>query len=213
MAVVSVQGLSKRYTPQGPLAVDGVSFASEQGEIFSLLGAAEVLVAERLMGTWKRLLTSPTRRYTLLAGKLLARLLLGLAQMALLIVGGMVLFGVNWGDHLPAVALVSLAFATAMVSLGMLLATLVRTHNQANSVVVGLSMGMAALGGAWFPLEITPPAYHQAMQVLPSTWAMRAYTDLLARNADVQGVLLEVEVLFGFAFLFAAIGVLRLARA
>ena len=23
--------------------------------------------------------------------------------------------------------------------------------------IVGLSMGMAALGGAWYPLEITPP--------------------------------------------------------
>ncbi len=38
MPVVTVQELSKRYTPQGPLAVDGVSFAIEQGEIFSLLG-------------------------------------------------------------------------------------------------------------------------------------------------------------------------------
>jgi ABC-2 type transport system ATP-binding protein len=38
MPVVTVQEISKRYTPQGPLAVDGVSFAIEQGEIFSLLG-------------------------------------------------------------------------------------------------------------------------------------------------------------------------------
>jgi ABC-2 type transport system permease protein len=178
----------------------------------TLLGAAEVLVAERLMGTWKRLLITPTRRNTLLAGKLFARLFLGLVQMTLLIGGGMLLFRVNWGDNLPAVALVSLAFATATVSLGMLLATVVRTRSQANSVVIGLSMGMAAMGGAWFPLEITPALYRQAVQVLPSTWAMRAYTNLLARNADVQGVLLEVGVLFGFAVLFTAIGALRLGR-
>ncbi len=179
----------------------------------TLLGAAEVLVAERLMGTWKRLLITPTRRNTLLAGKLIARLCLGLAQMTLLIGGGMLLFGVNWGDNLPAVALVSLAFAAATVSLGMLVATLMRTRSQAGSVVVGLSMGMAALGGAWFPLEVTPALYRQIVQVLPSTWAMRAYTDLLARNADVRGVLPEVGVLFAFAILFTVIGAFRMQRA
>lgn len=38
MPLVDVRELSKRYTPQGPLAVDGVSFAIEPGEIFALLG-------------------------------------------------------------------------------------------------------------------------------------------------------------------------------
>ena len=175
----------------------------------TLLGAAEVLVGERLMGTWNRLLITPTRRNTLLAGKLFARLLLGLAQMALLILGGIYLFGVNWGDSLAAVALVSVAFAVAMVSLGMVLATFMRTRSQANATVIGLSMGMAALGGAWYPLEITPPLYQQIVQILPSTWAMRGYTNLLVRNADVTGVLPEVGVLLGFALLFLALGALR----
>jgi ABC-2 type transport system ATP-binding protein len=38
MPLVDVQELSKRYTPQGPLAADGVSFAIEPGEILALLG-------------------------------------------------------------------------------------------------------------------------------------------------------------------------------
>jgi len=120
-----------------------------------------------------------------------------------------VLFGVNWGRDPLAVALVSFAFALAMVSLGILLATVVKTRGQANSVVVGLSMGMAALGGAWYPMEITPPLYRQVVQILPSTWAMRAYTDLLARGADVERVLPYVGVLLGFALVFALVGTLR----
>ncbi|MFP4343884.1 MAG: ATP-binding cassette domain-containing protein [Anaerolineales bacterium] len=38
MALVEVQELVKRYTPQGPNAVDGISFEIHEGEIFSLLG-------------------------------------------------------------------------------------------------------------------------------------------------------------------------------
>jgi ABC-2 type transport system ATP-binding protein len=38
MAVVTVEQLVKRYTPDGPNAVDHVSFQIQEGEIFSLLG-------------------------------------------------------------------------------------------------------------------------------------------------------------------------------
>ena len=38
MAFVQVEGLVKRYTPDGPNAVDDISFEIQQGEILSLLG-------------------------------------------------------------------------------------------------------------------------------------------------------------------------------
>ncbi len=175
----------------------------------TLLAAAESLVSERMGGTLRRLLVIPTRRATVLGGKLLARLALGLLQMSLLFAGGTLLFGVNWGQDPLALAAVSLAFALATVGLGMFVATLVRTRGQAGSVVVGLAMGLAALGGAWYPLEITPPLYRQLVQILPSTWAMRAYTDLLVRGAGLVDVLPAIGVLLGFAALFTALGVWR----
>jgi ABC-2 type transport system permease protein len=178
----------------------------------TLLAAAEVLVAERLLGTLRRMLVMPASRTVILGGKLLARLGLGLVQMALLLVGGALLFGVTWDRAPAAVAAVSVAFALATVSLGILVATFVTTRGQANSVVVGLSMAMAALGGAWFPLEVTPPLYRQIVQVLPSTWAMRAYTDILARGVGLVEVLPHVAVLLGFALLFAAAGAIRFRR-
>lgn len=178
----------------------------------TLLGTVEVLVGERLGGTLRRMLIMPASRSVVLVGKLLGRLLLGLLQMTIMLVGGALLFGVQWGQDPAAVALVSFAFALATASLGMLLATVVRTSGQASSLVVGLSMGMAALGGAWYPLEITPLLYRQAVQILPSTWAMRAYTDLLARDAGLEGILGEAGVLFGFAALFIVLGAIRLRR-
>lgn len=175
----------------------------------TLLGAAEVLVNEKQGGTLKRMLVCPTARGAILTGKLLARLALGLFQMALLLAGGALIFGVQWGKDPVAVAVISLAFALATVGLGMFIATIVRTPGQANSVVVGLSMGMAALGGAWYPLEITPAFYQQVVKILPSSWAMRAYTDLLARGATLVDVLPHAGILLGFAVLFTTLGILR----
>jgi ABC-2 type transport system permease protein len=120
-----------------------------------------------------------------------------------------VIFGVGWGRAPVAIGAISLAFALASVGLGMLLATFVRSRGQASSVVDGFALAMAALGGAWWPLEITPQLYRQVVQVLPSTWAMRAYGDVLARGATLVDVLPHIGVLLLFAALFTGVGMWR----
>jgi len=170
--------------------------------LISLLGAAEVFVAERLRGTWQRLLLTPTSRLTLLSGKLLGRWLLGLIQIALLMIAGELLAHVGWSRSPLAALLVSLSFALAGVSLGMLLATLLHTRAQASGLVIGLSMALAALGGAWFPLEITPPLFQRLALLFPTTWTMQAYTAILTRGASVRQVLPAIGALLGFSLLY-----------
>jgi ABC-2 type transport system permease protein len=183
----------------------------------TLLGAAEVLVNERQRGTLRRLLVMPTSRSLILGGTLLARLAIGLLQMALLLVGGAVLFGVPWGRSPLGAAGVSLAFALATVALGGLLATFMRSRGQVSATVVGLSMGLAALGGAWYPLEVTPPLYQQLVQLLPSTWAMRGYTAVLTQPAatawaGLAAVLPEIGAMLGFAVVITGLAAWRLRR-
>ncbi len=178
----------------------------------TFLAAAEVFVSEREGGTLRRLLVSRSSRAMTLTGKLLSRLLLGLLQMTVLFVGGALIFGVKWSNDPLALAAVSVAFALATIGLGMFIATLVKTRGQANSVVIGLAMGLSALGGAWYPLEITPPIYRQIVQILPTNWAMRAFTDLLVRNAGLGDVLPAVGVLLGFAALFFILGLMRFKK-
>ncbi|MFN2284790.1 MAG: ABC transporter permease [Anaerolineae bacterium] len=178
----------------------------------TLLSAAEVLVDERLRGTLKRMLVMPTSRALILGGKVLATVLAGLLQIAILLIGGAVVFNVGWDKAPLAVTAISVTFALAVAGMGLLLATFVKTSGQASSAVVGLSMTMAALGGAWFPLEVTPPLFRQIVQILPSTWAVRAYEDILARGATLVDMLPSIGVLLGFAIVFTFIGMLRFNR-
>jgi len=178
--------------------------------LITLLGASEVFVYERQKGTLRRLLITPTRRATLFVGKVLGRLSAGVIQMAVLIGVGALAFGVEWGRSPLALALMVLAFGLAAVALGVALSTVTRTSRQASGATVLLSMLLAALGGAWWPLEITPPLYQRAVQVLPTTWAMRGFTDIILRGAGVSDVLPEVGILLGFAVLFFAVGIWRM---
>ncbi len=170
--------------------------------MITFLGTSIVFVVERRMGTLRRLLTMPVPRAVLLGGKVFGRLLLGLIQMAILILSGVLLFNVSWGGSPGAIILISVSFGLAMTSLGLFLATIVKTPRQADSVSVITSMALAALGGAWWPLEITGKTYQAAVQVLPSTWAMRGYNDIILRGQDISGILLECGVLLGCALLF-----------
>jgi len=177
--------------------------------LITLIGTAEVFVGERLGGTLRRLLTTPTSKAAILGGKVLGRLGMGLAQMALLIAFGAFVFGVNWGRSPAALVAVALAFALAAVALGVLLGTLAKTRGQASGLTVLFSMLMAALGGAWWPLEITPPIYQKVVAVLPTTWAMTGFNDVILRGQGVRAVMPEVGILLGFAVLFFTVGVWR----
>jgi ABC-2 type transport system permease protein len=177
--------------------------------LLTLIGAAELLVNERLGGTLRRLLVTPTPKATIMLGKITGRLALGLLQMTLLIVIGALVFKVNWGRSPAALIVIMLTFALAAVAFGVMLGALVRTRSQANGLTLLSGLLMAALGGAWWPLEITPQSYQTAVKILPTTWAMLGFKDVIIRGASLTDILPEAGILLLFAALFFAVGLWR----
>jgi ABC-2 type transport system permease protein len=175
-----------------------------------LIGVAAIFIDERRQGTLRRLLAMPVGREIILGGKIGGRLIHGMVQMALLILFGALILGVNWGRSPLALVLMMLAFALAFVAFGVLVGTVAKTPSQANWMAISSGMLMAALGGAWWPLEITPQVYQQAVRIFPTTWAMAGFSDIVARGQGVGGILPEAGVLLAFAAVFFGIGFWRL---
>lgn len=177
--------------------------------MITLLSAAIVLVEERTDGTLRRLVVSPLKKATILAGKTLGPLSVGLIQMVILILVGQFVFGVPWGRSPVALLIMVLSFDLAIVSLGILLSTVVRNTNQAVAVMIMASMAMAALGGAWWPMEIVPPFMKTLGHFFPSAWAMDGFTNIIVRGVGVSGILLPATVLLGYAVVFFVLGIWR----
>ena len=176
----------------------------------TMLGVGIVLVQERRMGTLLRLLTTPASKASILAGKFAGTFMLGLLQTAILILFGQIVFDVPWGRDPLALTVVVFAFSLAVVSLGILFATLVQTEEQAGNIMVGASMVMAALGGAWWPITITPRWMQTLGHVFPSAWAMDAFQAIIMQGATAGEVLPQAGILLGYAVVFFALGVWRL---
>ncbi len=174
-----------------------------------MLNGAIVIVLEREQGTLQRLLVMPLRRSAILSGKLSAIFVAGLAQAAILILFGQFVFGVNWGQAPLALVLLLIAFSFSLTSLGMLIAGVAKTYAQANALANILMYSIAALGGAWWPIEITPEWMQRVAQITPAYWAMQGFNDIITRGLGVQAIVPEITVLLVFGILYLSVGVWR----
>lgn len=144
-----------------------------------LTSGAIVLVVERQHGLLRRLASTPITPGAVVAGKWTSRMALGLVQIAFAMIVGRVLFRVDWGPALPMVALVLAAWASFNASFALLLGNIARTQPQMAGIGVMTTMVLAALGGCWWPIEITPEWMQSLALVLPTGWTMDAMHKLV----------------------------------
>jgi ABC-type Na+ efflux pump permease subunit len=97
-----------------------------------LLGTSELMAYERTWGTLRRIVTSPTRKPTFLLGMITGQFSYGYVQMLVLVLVGVVLLKVPWGQNPLALLALLLSFALAAVAMGTMLGTFTRTPSQAN---------------------------------------------------------------------------------
>lgn len=167
-----------------------------------MVAGTNVVIYERQLGTLRRLMIMPMSKNSFLLGKLLGIFVLGIFQMTVLILAGIVMFGVSWGQSPSALILMVLSFGLVNTSLGILLATLVRTAQQANALASMAVMAFSALGGAWWPLDIVPRWMNILGHILPSAWAMDGFHAIIIRGQSAGAVLTEIAVLLGMALVF-----------
>jgi ABC-type Na+ efflux pump permease subunit len=164
-----------------------------------LTGGGALLFIERQQGILRRLAAAPISRGAVVLGKWLAQMGVGAIQIAFALLAGTALFRVDWGEHFPWVCLVVLAYAALAAALGILLANLARTGGQVTALSVVATNVLAALGGCWWPIEITPRWAQQLALFLPTGLAMDALHKLVSFGAGAGAVVPHVLVLTALA--------------
>ena len=144
-----------------------------------LTSGAILLVIEREQGLLRRLASTPIRPASVVAGKWMARMVLGLVQLAFAMLAGSVFFQMEWGASIWMVGVTLIAWAGFNASFGLLLANIVRSQAQMLGVGVLVTMTLASLGGCWWPIEITPEWMQTLAACLPTGWTMDALHKLV----------------------------------
>lgn len=174
--------------------------------MMTLIYGSVFLTIEKREGMLRRQVSLPVSRSRIYLGKLAGRLMIAGFQIAILLVAGRTLFGVSWGDSPLGLVMVLGSLAAAAAGLATLMGAVLSTPEQAASLGWLVSMGLAGLGGCWWPAEVMPRWLQTAAHVLPSAWAMDGLHALISFGRGAGSVVLPSTVLLGFGALFAVLG-------
>jgi ABC-2 type transport system permease protein len=197
-----------RVQPQVQIPDTATQTSTGFGAMFvmaGLLGTATALVSERLRNTLARVMTTPTSVMAFLGGKLMAMMVVGIAQFALFILWGWLVLRVDWGRDPLAVAATVVLYVFAVTGLGVLVGSLCRTMAQANVIATFVTYGTSMLAGSWWPIEVAPPFMQQLARAFPQYWAINGLNKIVVRGLRFAAIAPNLLVLglAGTAFLLA----------
>jgi ABC-2 type transport system permease protein len=160
--------------------------------------AAIPLVQQREKGILKRIGATPLARWKLVGSNVLLRL--GVAVVdALLITGiGLALFNVQILGSVLAVAGIVLLGAGAFLAIGFLMASFLKTEEQATGVVQVVQMPMMFLSGIFFSFEFMPNWLQSVGRLLPLTYLADALRQIMVNGTPVAPIGLDLAILAGW---------------
>jgi ABC-2 type transport system permease protein len=224
--ILQIVGVAGQFAEPSPVAVISESTTSNLGEfspftqyvpgfavMFLLFTTVQVgsvsLINERESGTLRRLVTAPISKAEIIGGKIASTFTRGFVQLTVLMIFGHYVFNLNLGSDLVALVILIAAITLSATGLGMLVAVLVTTEDQANSISSLLVLTMSAIGGSWWPLFIEPQFMQDMAHFTITAWAMDGFYDLLFFDLGLVGILKEVGMLVLMCVVFFGVAVSR----
>jgi ABC-2 type transport system permease protein len=177
---------------------------------FFLVGTmAGSILKEKEAGTFRRLLAAPIYRGAVIAGKMLAYIVIVFLQMLLLFTVGSALFEMPLGDSPIGLFLLTLAIGLAATGLGMLVGAVARSAKQAG--YIGLALGFVLYGasgsimssGSLSDLGFRSAGFQFYLsQLTPHAHAFDGYLKLMVEGGGLVDILPNIAALVGFAVAF-----------
>jgi len=157
--------------------------------LFGVMSVGGTMVLERQRGLLRRLNAIGVRAREIIGGKMITMIIVTFLQQLLLVLVGRFAFGIDYFSSPAALLLIMVSLSVMAAAFGLLIASVFRTEGGfvATNVITALLLG--ALGGAWFPLEITSPGFTKVAHVLPSAWLMDSLHGITLKGWGIADVL------------------------
>lgn len=172
-----------------------------------MVNNAVSITTERDDGVYRRLSLTPLKRWTLLTGHVFVRYLVALVSTAILISIGIVVFKAHiGGNHLLFLSVITLG-ALTFVTLGFVIAALVKNTNSAQALTQAVLFPFLFLGACFWPLDQIPSFLHPVCEVLPTLHLNDALRVIAVQGNGFSGIWQDLLVLAGWLVGCSAIAV------
>ncbi len=177
-----------------------------------ILFTSVALVREREQGNMEMLITTPIHPLELMVGKLVPYIFVGILQISIIIGLGWSVFDVAFfGDYLN-LAVITLSFIAASLTLGLLISTQAKTQMQAMQMTVFVLLPSILLSGFMFPYDAMPTVAQYIAEVLPATHFVRLIRGVYLRDAQLGQLAPDILWLLGFTVVMLTVATLRFQK-
>jgi ABC-2 type transport system permease protein len=150
-----------------------------------IMFTSAAIVRERERGNMEMLITTPVRPIELMIGKIIPYIFIGSLQVSIILGLGHWLFLVPINGSLLQLALATLLFITASLSLGLVISTIARSQLQSMQMTIFVLLPSILLSGFMFPYEGMPELAQHIAEALPATHFMRLIRGVLLRDVQI----------------------------
>jgi len=165
---------------------DGVSYYAGAVAILFLLFAAMQgaisLIDERNSGIVDRLVAGPGGYTVVVVGKGLFLTLQGLAQAALIFAVAWWLYGIDWLGHFGPWLVTAVLAAAVSAWLGLLLASMCSSRQQAQTASAFVVLILSAVGGSMMPRFLMPGWLRELGWFTPNAWVIESWHGIFWRG-------------------------------
>jgi len=176
--------------------------------MMNIFAGMAALIIERQQWTLQRLAVMPVSRPILLTGKILARFCLGLLQFLVVFLVGAA-FKMNFGRDPVALILLVIVYCLAITAFAFAVGSGMKNAAQASMMGLLLTLILAPIGGAWWPMDISPKFLQMIGHASPVAWAMEGFTALTYRGATLVDILVPLGVLLAMTIVLFLIAIPR----
>jgi ABC-type multidrug transport system permease subunit len=164
--------------------------------LFGLLTVTTGVAWERRQGLLRRLSSTGVSNREIVNGKVLAMVIITFLQQLLLVILGQAAFGVDYFSSPAALILTMLSLSVLAASLGLLISSVFRSEQAIIATTVITAQLLAALGGAWFPLEVTSASFARVAHFLPTAWIMDCFHGITLSDWGLAEVLRPLGIVW-----------------
>jgi len=169
--------------------------------LFSVAGVGTSLLEEKENGTINRLLYSPLKGSTILYGKMLFAFFISILQLTAMFLFAWLVFHLDLSVNIPALILMIIATAFAVSGLGIFLAAIARTRQQAQNLSTIIILVMSAIGGSMIPLFIMPAILQKIALLSVNYWGIQGFYDVFWRTLPLAAILPKILILMGIGLI------------
>lgn len=180
--------------------------------LMCLLLTALGIVREREIGTLEQLMVSPLTPTELILGKTLPVIVVGFADLLLIITTGLVLFAIPFRGSFLLLAVAGLCYIFCGLGIGLLISTVSNTQQEAFMTMFFFLLPITMLSGFFFPVANMPVGFQYLTLLDPMRHFLEVVRGVFLRGAGWGVLYPQIVALFAMGVVVLWFATTRLRK-